>query len=61
VNRCITLPIIGRQQFIDGLTREEVEAGKKRPGIVPRREFPFLVVQPEAARLVAERLPFSIA
>jgi hypothetical protein len=59
VNRCITLPIIGRQQFIDGQTRQEVEA--ERPGIVPRREFPFLFGQPEAARLVAERLPFSIA
>ena len=37
VNRCITLPIIGRQHFLDGTA-------------VPRREFPFLVEQPEAIR-----------
>ncbi len=30
VNRCITLPIIGRKQFIEGLTREEIEAGNVR-------------------------------
>jgi hypothetical protein len=37
VNRCITLPIIGRRQFIEG-------------GGTPRREFPFLVGQPEGVR-----------
>ena len=48
VNGCITLPIIGRRQFIEGLTREEIE--RERPGIAPRREFPFLVGQPDAVR-----------
>ena len=48
VNRCITLPIIGRKQFVEGLTREEIE--RERPGIAPRREFPFLVGQPDAVR-----------
>jgi 5,5'-dehydrodivanillate O-demethylase len=50
VNRSITLPIVGRSQFIDGLTREQLEAGRERPGIAPRRDFPFLVGQPEAVR-----------
>ena len=47
VNRCIELPIIGRRQFVEGLTREEIE--RERPG-APRREFPFLVGQPDAVR-----------
>ena len=50
VNRCIELPIIGRRQFIEGLTREEIEAGRESPGIAPRRTFPFLVGQPEPVR-----------
>ena len=48
VNGCIGLPIIGRRQFVEGLTREEID--RERPGIAPRREFPFLVGQPEAVR-----------
>jgi hypothetical protein len=48
MNRCITLPIIGRRQFVEGLTRDEI--ARARPGIAPRREFPFLVGQPEAVR-----------
>ena len=48
VNRCIELPIIGRRQFIEGLTRDEIE--RERPGIAPRREFPFLVGQPDSVR-----------
>jgi len=43
VNRCITLPIIGRKEFVEGLAREEAEAAI-------RREFPFLVGQPDAIR-----------
>ena len=50
VNRCIALPIIGRRQFLEGLTREEIDAGSERPGTAPRREFPFLVGQPEEVR-----------
>lgn len=60
VNRCITLPIIGRKQFIEGLTREEIEAGRERPGVAPRREFPFLVGQPDAIRRAyAEAMGFD--
>jgi 5,5'-dehydrodivanillate O-demethylase len=51
VNRRIELPIIGREKFIEGLSREEVEAGRESPGIAPRRGFPFLVGQPDAIRL----------
>ena len=58
VNRCITLPIIGRKQFVEGLTRDEIE--RERPGIAPRREFPFLVGQPEAIqRAYDEAMGFS--
>jgi len=60
VNRCISLPIIGRRQFIEGLTREEVEVGQERPGIAPRRDFPFLVGQPEEVRRAyAEAMGFT--
>ena len=48
LNHCIELPIIGRKQFIEGLTREEVE--RESPGVAPRRGFPFLVGQPESVR-----------
>jgi 5,5'-dehydrodivanillate O-demethylase len=48
LNRCIKLPIIGRRHFIDGLTREQI--AHERPGIAPRREFPFLVGQPDSVR-----------
>jgi len=48
VNRCIELPIIGRRHLIDGLTHEQV--ARERPGIAPRREFPFLVGQPDSVR-----------
>ena len=40
VNRCIELPIIGRKAFVEGLAREEIV----------RRDFPFLVGQPDAVR-----------
>jgi 5,5'-dehydrodivanillate O-demethylase len=48
VNRRIELPIVGRRHFIEGLTREQM--ARERPGIAPRREFPFLVGQPESVR-----------
>jgi 5,5'-dehydrodivanillate O-demethylase len=40
VNRCIDLPIIGRKDFVDGLPREAIV----------RRDFPFLVGQPDSVR-----------
>jgi len=61
MNGCIELPIIGRRKFIDGLTREEVEADRQSPGIAPRRDFPFLVGQPEAVRQAyAEAMGFTL-
>lgn len=50
VNRCVTLPIIGRALLTEGATREEVERGSPRGSEVPRRNFPFLVGQPEDVR-----------
>ena len=44
----------------NGLTREEIEAGRERPGIAPRRDFPFLVGQPEEVRRAyAEAMGFG--
>jgi 5,5'-dehydrodivanillate O-demethylase len=50
LNRCVPLPIIGRQLLTNGATRAEVEAGGRRGGEVPRRGFPFLSGQPDAIR-----------
>jgi 5,5'-dehydrodivanillate O-demethylase oxygenase subunit len=50
VNRCVPLPIIGRQQLTEGVTRAEMEAGGRRGEAVPRRDFPFLCGQPEQIR-----------
>ncbi|HEY1930962.1 MAG TPA: aromatic ring-hydroxylating dioxygenase subunit alpha [Acetobacteraceae bacterium] len=50
INRCVRLPIIGRALLTEGVTREAVERGGARGSEVPRREFPFLVGQPESVR-----------
>jgi 5,5'-dehydrodivanillate O-demethylase len=50
LNRCIPLPIIGRRQLIEGVTRAEVQAGGPRGGDIPRRDFPYLYGQPESIR-----------
>jgi 5,5'-dehydrodivanillate O-demethylase len=50
VNRCVRLPIIGRQELTEGVTRAQVEASSPRGGEVPRRDFPFLCDQPEQIR-----------
>ena len=42
LNRCVPLPIIGRRQLTEGVTRAEVEAGGPRGGEIPRRDFPYL-------------------
>jgi len=49
-NACITLPIIGRRGFIEGATRDQVEAGGDAGSAIPRREFPFLAGWPDAIR-----------
>jgi 5,5'-dehydrodivanillate O-demethylase len=50
LNRCVKLPIIGRKQLTEGVTRADVESGGPRGGEVPRRDFPFLTGQPDAIR-----------
>ena len=50
-NRCVTLPIIGRRQLVEGVTRAELEAAKGfAGGDIPRQAFPYLYGQPDAVR-----------
>jgi len=50
-NRVVRLPIIGRDFFINGSSNVETETSRQRtPGLPLRREFPFLVGQPEEVR-----------
>jgi 5,5'-dehydrodivanillate O-demethylase len=50
-NSCVRLPIIGRDFFLNGSSRVENETSRQRtPGLVLRREFPFLTGQPEEVR-----------
>ncbi|PYN14917.1 MAG: aromatic ring-hydroxylating dioxygenase subunit alpha, partial [Candidatus Rokuibacteriota bacterium] len=46
-NRCVRLPIIGREFFLKGSSRT--------PGLQLRREFPFLTGQPEEVRTAFRR------
>jgi 5,5'-dehydrodivanillate O-demethylase len=55
-NRCVRLPIIGRDFFLNGSSRVENETSRQRtPGLVLRREFPFLTGQPEEVRAAYRR------
>ena len=50
-NRLVRLPIIGRDFFVNGSSNVESETSRQRtPGLPLRREFPFLVGQPEEVR-----------
>jgi 5,5'-dehydrodivanillate O-demethylase oxygenase subunit len=50
-NRIVRLPIIGRDFFVNGSSNVETETSRQRtPGLPLRREFPFLVGQPEEVR-----------
>jgi len=51
VNRCVTLPIIGRRQLTEGVTRAELEATRGfGGGDIPRPGFPYLYGQPDDVR-----------
>ncbi len=51
VNRCVTLPIIGRRHLTEGVTRAELEATKgSGGGDIPRQGFPYLYGQPDEVR-----------
>ena len=55
-NRCLRLPIIGRDFFVNGSSRVESEISRQRtPGLPPRKEFPFLTGQPEEVRAAYRR------
>jgi 5,5'-dehydrodivanillate O-demethylase oxygenase subunit len=55
-NSCVRLPIIGRDFFLNGSSRVENETSRQRtPGLVLRREFPFLTGQPEEVRAAYRR------
>jgi 5,5'-dehydrodivanillate O-demethylase len=55
-NRCVRLPIIGRDFFVNGSSNVESETSRQRtPGLPLRREFPFLVGQPEEVRAAYRR------
>jgi 5,5'-dehydrodivanillate O-demethylase len=55
-NRCVRLPIIGRDFFLNGSARVEHETSRQRtPGLQLRKEFPFLTGQPEEVRTAYRR------
>ena len=55
-NRCVRLPIIGRDFFLNGSSRVESEISRQRtPGLPLRKEFPFLTGQPEEVRAAYRR------
>jgi 5,5'-dehydrodivanillate O-demethylase len=55
-NRVVRLPIIGRDFFVNGSSMVESETSRQRtPGLPLRREFPFLVGQPEEVRAAYRR------
>ena len=55
LNRCVRLPIIGREHFVNGSSRVEQETSQKRtPGLPSRGGFPFLAGQPAEIRAAYE-------
>jgi 5,5'-dehydrodivanillate O-demethylase len=55
-NHVVRLPIIGRDFFVNGSSKVESEISRQRtPGLPLRREFPFLVGQPEEVRAAYRR------
>jgi len=55
-NRCVRLPIIGRDFFVNGSSRVETETSRQRtPGLLLRKDFPFLTGQPEDVRAAYRR------
>jgi len=55
-NRCVRLPIIGRDFFVNGSSNVQGETSRQRtPGLPLRKEFPFLTGQPEEVRAAYRR------
>jgi 5,5'-dehydrodivanillate O-demethylase len=55
-NRCVRLPIIGRKFFVDGFSRADADDRPgSTPGLVLRKDFPFLIGQPEEIRLAYQQ------
>jgi 5,5'-dehydrodivanillate O-demethylase len=55
-NRLVRLPIIGRDFFVNGSSKVESETSRQRtPGLPLRKEFPFLIGQPEEVRAAYRR------
>jgi 5,5'-dehydrodivanillate O-demethylase len=55
-NRCVRLPIIGRDFFVNGASNVQNETSRQRtPGLPLRKEFPFLTGQPEEVRAAYRR------
>jgi hypothetical protein len=52
----VQLPIIGREYFVGGYSRENSDKRRGRtPGLVQRKDFPFLTGQPEEIRQAFRR------
>jgi 5,5'-dehydrodivanillate O-demethylase len=50
-NACVRLPIIGREYFVNGYARDDMQKRRERtPGLVLREEFIFQAGQPEEVR-----------
>ena len=55
-NACVRLPIIGREYFVGGYSRETSDKRRGRTsGLVQRKDFPFLTGQPEEIRQAFRR------
>ena len=55
-NSCVRLPIIGREYFVGGYSRADSDKRRERtPGLVQRKDFPFLTGQPEEIRQAFRR------
>jgi 5,5'-dehydrodivanillate O-demethylase len=55
-NACVRLPIIGREYFVGGYSRANSDKRREHtPGLVQRKDFPFLTGQPEEIRQAFRR------
>jgi hypothetical protein len=54
-NRCIGLPIIGRDRYVKGAARDRYQEARGTPGPVLPEGFPFLAGQPAEIRAAFRR------
>jgi 5,5'-dehydrodivanillate O-demethylase len=54
-NRCISLPIIGRDRYVKGAPRERSQEARGTPGPILPEGFPFLAGQPGEVRAAFRR------